>query len=446
MIRSTKIIIFVLVLVFIVSSIAGCGLTNGSNNVADDKTESSATSSEDSSPASIVWTAWVDESMLAKCNEFTANFNKAHPNITTKFQGVPYDGYEQKMLTSLAAGTAPDVFYIIQEGVQKFIKGERILDLSGYMAKSVDLKPDSFYDNLYGASKQDGKIFGVPIDCNAEIIYYNSDLLKTMGIKTPQEYLEENKWDINAFIEICNKVRDNGKMAFIFENWWPFTAFYLDRRDLDFFSSDGKSITITDPENVKGLQQMSDLIKSKAVVYEGALAKGQGAGTMFPSGQLAMVANDRGILPLIKDACNFNWDIAPFPKTQSGYDRTALMTAYIAINKDCKYPEAAFTFIEEYCNKEGQLFRMKDGFATPSYKDKELDQTVLIGDVPAHSEYFLKARDTGHVLNPGAQLYPAAQKAIYDTLDLLWLGKIDAETAAQNAYDRATAEIEKSNK
>lgn len=451
--KITKLVSLLVALTMIFTLFVGCGQQQPA--AGDTKTSEPAPSAkaETTAPAapkatetaSIKWSTWGNPGELQRFVEFTADFNKRNPNIKAELVPVPNDGYEQKILTQLAAGTAPDLFYSGDGSIQKFVRDNRILELTPMMQKSATLKPDKIYENLYGAAKQGDKIFGVTVDCNPMVIYYNIDLLKSMGIKNPQEYMDEGKWNWDAFAEIAKKVHAGGKHGFILENWWGPVSLLTNSNVMGYFSEDGNSVIIDQPEKVEGLKFMANLIKDKAVTYSGSLPKGQGADAMFMSGQVGMVTAGRWWVPMFKKITAFKWDIITYPKTPSGKDPVVgIPTAYLCLNKDSKAPEAAFTFLEQFINKDGQTFRLKDGGnAVPSYKDSELDKIVEEGNIPPHARYLLDARASGKVVSLGTQMYPEADKAIVDTLDLVWLGKLDVDAAVKQAKDKATAEIEK---
>lgn len=403
-----------------------------------------ATSVNGSSKVSkIKWSTWGNVGELSRFKEFTTDFNKKNPSIQAELIPIPSDGYEQKILTQLAAGTAPDVFYSGDASIQKFVRDNRVMEISQQMTNSATLKPDSIYENLYGAAKQADKIYGVTVDDNPFVLYYNVDMLKSMNIKTPQEYIDAGNWDMNAFAEITTKVHAGGKYGFVQGNGWGANSLFANTANIGYFSPDGKTVTIDNADTIAGLDWMSKLIKAKAVVYTGSLPKGQGDDAMFMSNQLAMCTAGRWYVPEFKKITAFKWDIAPYPKSLTGKDAVVgIPTAYLCINKDSKNPKQAFTFLENFVNKAGQTFRLTGGGnAVPSYKDAELDKVVAEGNIPPHAKYLLDARNIGKVIPIGSQMYPEADKAINDTLDLLWLGKLDAATAAKQAQTKGTAAI-----
>jgi multiple sugar transport system substrate-binding protein len=450
-----KLLACMVILTILIASFAGCGSAPASSGgttaevqKGDEPKKDEPTQVKKDEIVTIKWSTWGNPGELSRFKEFTEDFNQKNSNIKAELVPIPNDGYEQKVLTSLAAGTAPDIFYSGDGSIQKFVRDNRLLELTNMMVESSTMKPDSIYENLYGAAKQGDKIYGVTVDCNPMVIYYNINMLKDLGIKNPQEYYDEGKWNWDAFTEIARKSRGAGKHGFILNNWWGPVSLFSNSDIIGYFGEDGKTITIDSPEKVEGIRFMSSLIKEKAVTYQGALPKGQGDDAMFMSGQVAMATAGRWWVPMFKKITAFQWDIISYPSNLDGKEPVVgIPTAYLVINKDTKNAQAAFTFLEQFCNKDGQIFRLKDGGnAVPSYKDPESDKVVEEGNVPPHAKFLLDARASGRVVSLGAQMYPEADKAINDTLDLVWLGKLDVEAAVKQAKEKAEAEIAKTNK
>ena len=389
---------------------------------------------EDKKPGKEVklkWSTWGNAGEIERFQQFTDDFNKRHKGeINAELIPVP-DQYDQKIMTQLASNTAPDLFYSGGESIYKYVRDDRVLDLSEFMNNSETLKPDSIYENLYGSAKQDGKIYGVTVDCNPMIMYYNTDLIKKAGAKTPQEYKDEGKWNWESFAELTRKVRSQtNKHGFIMDNWWAATFPWILPKDKEMYvEEDGTYKTLIDqPEMAEGINFIVDLIKEKAVTYSGSLPKGQGSDAMFMSGQVAMVAAGRWYVPMFKKIKNFEWDIISYPDRPDGETVVGIPIAYFVINKDTKYPQQAFTFLEEFCNKDGQYFRLQgSGNAIPSYKDDELDKVV----------------EEGNVVPLAEQMSPEAAKAQQDGLDLIWLLKDDPEKGLKNITEKVNAEFAK---
>lgn len=419
--------------------------TNDTKSEAKADKETKDKQEEKEEVVELKWSTWGNPGELEKFYNFTDNFNAANADMNIELIPVP-DGYEQKILTQLAANTAPDMFYSSTSSVNKFIRADQLLDLKPYLDKSDTLSTENVFEPLFGAAKQDGKIYGVPVDCNPMVFYYNKDLIKEAGAKTPQEYIEENgDWTYDDFAELTRTVAANGKRGFILQNWYGPAEMWLFSDSYKVYDTvNGKhSVRVNRPEIVKKVQFLVDLIGEDAVTYEKGLPKGQGADAMFMSGQVAMVTAGRWYVPMFKEITTFDWDIAPVPLNFEGNREFSISTSYAVVNANSKHPEKAFRFVEAFCNAAGQTFRLSGGGnAVPSYNDAELDKVVTDGNMPPHAQYFLDMRSEGYVKLIQPQLVPEASKEVTDGLDLIYLGEMSVEEGLAMIDEKANKKFE----
>ncbi len=388
-------------------------------------------------PVEISWATWGDPDKLGRFTDFTEQFNKRHEGkIVAKLTATPNDTYDQKLLTQLTADSAPDVFYIGDVTIAKYVSAKQLLDLAPYMKKSATVKPEMFTDNLYGAAKQGDSIYGIPPDCNPYLIIYNKDLIKAAGAESPEDLYESGKWNWNSFKDVADKAKKSGKEGFVLGNnaWHPILA-WLGNSVPELFKNDtGRySVNFADPSLLSGMNFLRGMIDSGDAVYGGTLPKGQGERPMFISGQVAMIMGSRSTVAKIRDQIkDFDWDVVPLPKSEQGTNNAPIAGSYVAINAKCAHPEAAFTFLEEYVNAEGQRSRLKSGGnALPSINDSSLNDLILSDAKPAHGKYFFDARNTGIVYPTALQKNPEANTVLLESFDLLMLKQIDVAAAAE---------------
>ncbi len=82
----------------------------------------------------------------------------------------------KKLLTQLSGGTAPDVFYAGDGTIAKMIQNQTIAELTPYLKSGDNVKESDFIQGLWGAAKKDDKVYGVPVDCNPLILWYNKKI------------------------------------------------------------------------------------------------------------------------------------------------------------------------------------------------------------------------------------------------------------------------------
>src|SRR5919202_2726555 len=103
--RRVRMLASVAAFALLATACVGGGSSGGSDTQAGQKVQP-VTPKEPTSPVTVTFQSWVSDASQMK--KLSADFHKAHPNITVKFLSVPADNATQKLTTQVAGGNAPD--------------------------------------------------------------------------------------------------------------------------------------------------------------------------------------------------------------------------------------------------------------------------------------------------------------------------------------------------
>lgn len=404
---------------------------------------SEGASGTDGGKVKIKWATWGNPGELTRFQEFTKDFNAKHPNIQAELIPIPGE-YDQKILTQLTGGNAPDVFYAGDGFISKLIETGSIAELTPYLqGQDSKSKPEEFFEGLWGAAKKDGKIYGVTVDCNPMILWYNKKVLREAGItEMPADLQEQGKWNWDTFKQMTEKVRAKGKYGYVLENSWNHYYSWVTSNGGKVYDENGRFVGHEDPKAVQAFKFLYDNVQSKNFTFAGTLPKGQGGDAMFMSNQVGFVGAGRWYLPIFKQNKSLEYDIVTWPtNTGKPMEPAGIPTAYMVMNKSTKHPKEAFQFITEFVSKEGQIYRLKGGGnAVPSISGA--DEVVLEGNLPEHAKYFLEARKIGYALTPHEAGIPGLSKEITSALEGMWLKGGEMETTLKKIGEKANKMID----
>ncbi|MGO4184639.1 sugar ABC transporter substrate-binding protein [Paenibacillus sp. TAF43_2] len=431
-----------IMIIAVTALIQACGTSNGGNNGVSNG-EEAGTNSPKEGKVKIKWATWGNPGELTRFQDFTNDFNKKHPEIEAELIPIPGE-YDQKILTQLSGGTAPDIFYAGDAFIVKLIENGSIEELTPLMddARSA-VKKEDFFPGLWGAAERDGKIYGATVDNNPMVLWYNKKVLKDAGItEMPADLQQQGKWSWDAFKEMTDKIRESGKYGYVLDNSWNSTHSWVTSNGGKVYDDNGKYIGYTDPKAVEAFRFLYDNIKTKNITFAGTLPKGQGGDAMFMSNQVGFVGAGRWYLPLFKKNEGLEYDIVTWPtNTGNKIEPAGIPTAYMVLNKTTKHKEAAYTFLSEFVNKEGQTYRLQGGGnAVPSVSGA--DEVVLEGNLPEHAQFFLDAREIGYALTPFEAGIPGLSNDINSRFEALWLKNEDLDTAMKEIEELANKKIE----
>jgi len=127
-------------------------------------------------------------------NAVIQDYNAKYPNVKVKYEEIPWKEREQKILTAIASGTGPDVFYQIPDQVPQFANQGVLAPLDDYLA-DADLA--DFNEGALRAGNFGGKQYALPILQETQTLIYNADIVKAIGedpAKLPTTWDEFNAW------------------------------------------------------------------------------------------------------------------------------------------------------------------------------------------------------------------------------------------------------------
>ncbi len=383
----------------------------------------------------IKWSTWGNAGELQRFQEYTKDFNQ-RTGATSELIPIPTD-YEPKILTQLSGGSAPDLFYSGDATMSKLIASKQIVDLTELVnGPSSKSKPGDVTEGLWGPARtEDGKIWGMPVDCNPLVFWYNKQLLQDAGVTTmPIDLQAQGQWNWDALSDMTQKVVAAGKRGVIFEAWFGPTWGWVTTNGGKVF--DGNNfVAVDDPKAAEAFQYVLDNLKAKTFTFSGTLPKGQGLDAMFLSQQAAFVVAGRWLLPQFKKAANLQYDVVTWPtNTGNKIEPATIATAYMVQNAKAANPDAAFAMLTDFVSPEGQAFRLQGGGnAVPSVSGA--DQVVSEGNLPPNWQAFLDAREIGYAVWPGLANYPGLGSDIEKTFSEVFINGGEGKALLQKIAD-----------
>lgn len=381
------------------TALAGVGLASG-GTVLSACGDNNGGATADAAKGAVTWASWANPGEAERFKAYSKSYEQTSGTKIT-YQQVVGDNYLPKLVSQLAGGAAPDAFYVDSGQIAKLIETKQLLDLSSYLASAnAPVKESDFFPGLMKFPRPaDGAgLYGVPVDCNPRIFWFNADVLAAAGVtQTPAQLFEAGRWNQDAMTSLLDKVRAGGKRGLILEgNWFDFFG-WITTFGGTAFDSGGRAVFDTDPKAQAAVQWLFDQLASGNITYGGSLPQGQGVDALFYAGQLATITYGRWILPNLKKL-KFGYDIAPLPSA-SGKEvmPVPVGTAVMSINVKAKNQDAALAFLGHYVSKEGQKFRLSGGGnAVPSING--LDEVVTEGNLPAHGALFTEVARKGYAI------------------------------------------------
>ena len=328
---------------------------------AEPTAATAATSAPAAAAGETVALRWVDEGgwdepakEQAYNDQITAMFTEKNPGITVTYEPGLGDWFE-KLTAQMASGDAPDVFAGFGSYFKIWAEKGQVLNVLPAVEKN-NLTEDlnDFFPNPLKGCHYKGQLIALPKYLNVVMIFYNKDIFNEQGQAFPTK-----EWTWDDLMMISKALTDESKPQFGITG-----GFGLTRLDITSIWShcgdvvdpdDDTKVLLDKPETIAGLQVIHDMIwKDKSFGLTEMMA-GLGGQDAFKAKMTAMLVEGSGIVTIIRDGADFDWDLANTPVGPCGTSPRTSLDGYHAYGKT-KYPDEAFQFLSylvspEICKK-----------------------------------------------------------------------------------------------
>lgn len=354
-------------------------------------------------------------------------FNERYPNVTVTnnfTQVTNWSEYINKILTSVAAGDAPDIINIATEGIEFGLSKDLFLPLTNYIDQDTSVQEliADIDPNLIEGFSKDGETYLLPNNWNAMMMYYNTQIFEDAGIERPAD-----DWTWDEFLDISQQLTtgSGGDQVYGF-GLQTYTFAYLPwlySNGASTASDDLAEPTLDSPEMIESLQFLQDLVLKHKVAPDPA---GASSNDLFTAGRIAMTAAPANLSATLSgDASSPPYDILPMP--QNSTRATVFGAAGFSIFPGSKNQDLAWELLKELASQDVQQAWAEAGTSNP---------TTLTA---ANSDAWLNGRPHAELLY-GAIEYakPVAAPVFFTTLEPAFQRALQSIMAGGNVEEELT--------
>ena len=333
----------------------GCSRTTESQNTEREKL--------------VIW-AWDESFNIKAVNEAEKIFMNLNPNVEIEVVTMTQDDVILKLNTALSSGDytgLPDIVLIEDYRIQGYLTEYRedFADLSDIASA------DDFASYKTSVNQIDGKLYGIPFDSGAAVLFYRIDLIEASGYT--QKDMENLTWD--KYIEIGKAVKEKtGKYMLT-----------LNPNDLGqirmMLQSAGSWYTDEEGNvNIKENQALKDAIITYQKIFDSGISKQVADWSQFVSdfqkGEVASVPMGCWISQAImtSEEQSGKWAVAAFPRMAQNPD---------SVNAS-SIGGGAWYVLKSAGNEENAKKFLKETFATNiSFLGELADEIHLVSTLKA---------------------------------------------------------------
>ncbi|MBM3120835.1 MAG: sugar ABC transporter substrate-binding protein [Chloroflexi bacterium] len=366
--------------------------------------------------------------------------------LTYEPGGTEGTNYQEQLRAEVAAGTAPDVFWIPGTDVADFGTRGLILNFADLASATDGFDAAAFYPGPMfhlsynpetGASGADsGALWGLPRDVSTFALYLNLDLIEEAGAPDPRELAQEGKWDWDAFLDVAQKTRALGSDIYGYgaSAWWGPYGVWLNAAGGGFFTPERDACALSTPESLAGLDFQRSLYQD----FDVATPYGEDPEPPFRAGKVAMFQNGRWATPGVRTV-TFNWDVVELPKGPQGTMGNWLFWGAYVINAKTEHPAEAWQLVQALTTAQTQGQVAALGANIPSRVSQEAFDAFLTFTPPANNQAFLN----GLADNPATEgplwagSWPEYDKIMGPAIQAVLTGGLTVEEFGATICDQA---------
>lgn len=269
----------------------------------------------------VVWWDFLSGGDGVRMKKLIEDFNAEHKD-TIEIQGTTLEWgtpFYTKVQTAAAVGEGPDLMTYHLSRLPLGVSTGTLSEITDADLASVGLKGDDYAKANWDAAHIDGKLYAVPFDMHAAVLYYNKDMLAKAGL-IGADGLPTGLDGIDNFTAALKKLQEGGAQYGLSihdgagDSLWRIFYSLLGQEDTAFFK-DNKFLEGDNLDKaVKAATVMANWVKDgyapASIEYPASIA-------MFTSGKAAMHINGVWEVPTMTDLKAkgelFDWGAVPLP-------------------------------------------------------------------------------------------------------------------------------------
>lgn len=246
--------------------------------------------------ATLTVMAWANAEEAADYEAAFDVFEEKNPGVTVNLEYSDVGSYFDKLNTKYAAGSPPDVMFLVGRNLGEYTARDALLDLDDH-AEQIDF--DSMDQSLLEANRVDGSTYAVPTGAGAVGIAVNTAILDEYDIPLP----DDRTWTWDDFADWSRSITEasNGEVygSMLNMGWPPIVTTFARQQGEDLYGKNG-GLAVSEQTMTAWFEKVVDYNESGVFApaeladdtgafsaAQSPLGSGQIAATLVPANQLS---------------------------------------------------------------------------------------------------------------------------------------------------------------
>jgi multiple sugar transport system substrate-binding protein len=384
--------------------------------------------------------AWANAEEAANYEAAFDVFEEKNPGITVNLEYSDVGSYFDKLNTKYAAGSPPDVMFLVGRNLGEYTARDALLNLDDY-ADQIDF--DAMDQSLLESNRVDGATYAVPTGAGSIGLAVTTAVLDEYGIPLP----DDTTWSWDDFAEWSRSITEasDGEVygSLINMGWPPTLTTFVRQQGEDLYSEDGELAVSED--TIRTWFEMIEDYNESGVFAPAELADDTGAFSAeqspLGSGKIAATVIPANGLSSYYEVLDGAATLLRLPGETEG-DRPGMSVTPVllwAAAAGSKHPEEAVSLIDFLTNDIDSYEGRKAFLGVPINTDVAKELGTTLGD--ADREFVEYVADLSSEENDPLYLEPAGASVVSDLLTTITteitFGRTSAADAAKTFMTQA---------
>jgi multiple sugar transport system substrate-binding protein len=321
--------------------------------------------------------------------EIVRRFEAAHPGVKIDLL-ITGGRYAEKLQSMIVAGNEPDIIMVHDTFYPDWAARGVLADLTDFVSEAD--RTDPFIPATFEAFTREGRIYALPVDCNAMVTFGNRRAAAYAPVPYPWK---EFTWDELAKLGPRLSRRDNPSSPTEYLCALPTPPFFFTAFGGRCFDDlhHPRRVIVESPVTFAALEYWRRMHQRGWAVPRSTMLD-QGESEMFRDGRIAFLFWGRAVTRVVGTSAALDWDIAPVPSGVSGRSVPHLSRG-VALSKRTKHPEEARDFLRFYASDAGVKYPAELGQIVPVRQRQAMSESFLGHHPPASTRTFVDAMQAG---------------------------------------------------
>lgn len=380
------------------------------------------------------WTLQLSPAFDDYINGIIADFEIQHPGVRVVWTDVPFEGITQKYLSSIAAGTPPDVINLPADFVAKYARMNILAPLGTLVSDSI---LGAFLPSAMEPLRIRSGTYSIPWYLATKITIYNKAEMANAGFSpdsVPKTFGELLELAVRFY-------RETGRHFFFYNLAVDsYLVQVLASEGIPMVSEDGSRATFYSPEAVQIIEEWVATFRMGALPRESVQSGHRGAIESYQSGSVALFIGAPQFLRIIREnAPDIYRETAVAPSVVGSTGVAELDVMALGISLSSHNLPLAAAFAVHVTNAANQMEFARRVPVYPSIISALNDPFFIETDTSLESRArIIGARQlqSARVLKPALSEYPRLQEIFKTYILKACLGTMSVDEALRTAAQK----------